>query len=290
MANAAYLLSDRVATGFPDERLADVALRISRANAHHLVVIHESNKAFLGLIKLADIAAHRDPGNRILGDLISRTPPVVVGVKESAQVIAEMFEQHRLGEAIVTDHGAYVGIITAESVLQWNRQQRNRTAQTPSLENTPLGSTDRQSPASYIPRSSRGAFWKSETPKTVLLVEDHAESRRALSLILNHRHFRVIEADSIRAALVLFGQHEFALVISDIGLPDGTGFELMTQLRRKSNIKAISMTAFSDQRYSAESLAAGFNFHFTKPLDTQKLDAAFQNIFGADSEVAMFPG
>lgn len=281
MATAVYLLSDRVATGFADERLADVALRLARSNAHHLVIIHEFDKTFVGLITLADIAAHGNPGNRILGDLASKTMPVIVGSKDSASIIVDMFERHRLGEAIVTNAGIYVGLITAESILQWNYRQRDNIANIPLSETTFLGTTERLGSSGLQPHSPSVPAGKENAQAMVLLVEDHLSSRKALSSILARRNLKVVEADSVQEALKLFGQHAFALVISDIGLPDASGFELMVQLRRQSNVKAISITAFSDQNYSVQSQAAGFSFHFTKPLNIRILDAAIQEILGA---------
>lgn len=282
MATAAYLLSERVATGFADERLEDVALRITRANAHHLIVIHESNKTFVGLIKLSDIAGHRDPGNRILGDLVSKIMPVIVDSKESAAFILEMFEQHKLGEAIVTKEGIYVGLITAESIFQWSRQQQSYLSKQPLLTPLSLGAGERLNSVPQFPRAEE----KTKNIQTlVLLVEDHMPSRRALSSILAKRNLRVVEAASVQEALTLFEQHAFALVISDISLPDGSGFDLIVHLRSHSSIKAISISAFAGNRYSVESKAAGFDFHFTKPLDMRTLDAAIQHLLGNDPTV-----
>lgn len=283
MATAAYLLSNRVAIGSADQRLADVALHLSRADAHHLIVIHEVDKTFVGLIKLADIAAHSDPGNRILGDLASKTMPVIFSVNESAKVVVDMFEQHRLGEAIVTSEGTYVGLITAESVLQWNRQKRDSFLKIPPLEAPHFGATERPSSTTLEPQSPRAETDQKTFQTTVLLVEDHLPSRKALSSILARRNLRVVEANSVQEALKLFSQHVFALVISDIGLPDGSGLELMAELRRRSNVKAISMTASADTTYFLESKAVGFSFHFTKPLQVPTLDAAIQHLLGGDS-------
>jgi signal transduction histidine kinase len=127
MEAAAKLASARVVVALAVQRLAEVAPQISKHRAQHVVVLHESSRAFLGVVKFADIAGRSDASRRILADLISPVKPMVVRSTESADAIASAFEEHRLGEAVILDgDNLYAGLITAESVLEWLVGERRR--------------------------------------------------------------------------------------------------------------------------------------------------------------------
>ena len=63
-------------------------------------------------------------------------------------------------------------------------------------------------------------------------------------------------------------------VISDIGLPDGSGYELMAELDVRFQLKGIALTGYGTESDIARSLATGFLVHLTKPVSMQALDAA----------------
>lgn len=114
------LCSQRVAIGFDDERLQEVAGRIQKSQAHHCVVLHRPGTRFAGLLSLGEIARYSNAQNRILGDLISSVAPVAIGPDETAGSVADLFQRHELQCAVVLDgERNYVGFITAFSVLQW---------------------------------------------------------------------------------------------------------------------------------------------------------------------------
>jgi len=116
---------------------------------------------------------------------------------------------------------------------------------------------------------------------TLLLVEDHVPTRSALETLLRRRNFTVFAAGSVAEARSLAATEAMDLVISDIGLPDGTGFELMTELKTKYGLKGIALTGYgmeSDLRLSKE---AGFVSHLIKPVRIQTLDEVLGAIFPA---------
>ncbi|MEO6246944.1 MAG: response regulator [Opitutaceae bacterium] len=108
----------------------------------------------------------------------------------------------------------------------------------------------------------------------ILLVEDHPPTARTLSALLGLRHYRVVAADCIAAALLRAGEGKFDLVISDIGLPDGDGCELMAELRRRHGLTGIALTGYGMNEDVSRSRAAGFIAHLTKPVRVQDLDKA----------------
>jgi signal transduction histidine kinase/CheY-like chemotaxis protein len=109
----------------------------------------------------------------------------------------------------------------------------------------------------------------------ILLVEDHADTATALSSLLTRRGHRVEQARDVRSALEIAGRDTFDLVISDVGLPDGTAAQLMSALR-DSVSRGIAISGFGMNSDIASSLAAGFSEHLVKPLSFEKLEAAME--------------
>ena len=109
----------------------------------------------------------------------------------------------------------------------------------------------------------------------VLLVEDHKPTRLALIQLLLRRHYKVTSAASCAKARSLMEKNkDFHLLISDIGLPDGSGFELMSEFQKKFGAKGIALTGHSTERDIAESQASGFSTHLTKPVRVESLENA----------------
>jgi CheY-like chemotaxis protein len=82
----------------------------------------------------------------------------------------------------------------------------------------------------------------------------------------------------VEAALQLAAAERFDVVVSDLGLPDGTGYDLMRQLRDRHGIKGIALSGYGmdqDQRRSRE---AGFLDHVIKPVDVSQLEAVIRRI------------
>jgi signal transduction histidine kinase len=120
METATHMVSERVVTARGTDRLADISGKLLAVRANHCVVLDEDCRRFVGIVRLGDIAHLSNPGNRILGDLVSSVLPVGVRDREPAKEIAALFERHDLTETVVfTQEGNYVGLITSESVLKW---------------------------------------------------------------------------------------------------------------------------------------------------------------------------
>ncbi len=134
---------------------------------------------------------------------------------------------------------------------------------------------------------------KSSSPKTfrLLLVEDHADTARALARLLRHNGHQVELAASIQQALDTMSGEPFDVLVSDIGLPDGSGMDLIRQIREKYGNRppALALTGYGMEDDIARCKAAGFTDHLTKPVNLQKLEAAIQQV-ARQGEVADRPG
>jgi PAS domain S-box-containing protein len=114
----------------------------------------------------------------------------------------------------------------------------------------------------------------------ILLVEDHYETACALVRLLKNRGYAVETADTVASASAAMKNGKFDLLISDIGLPDGTGFELIEEVRRSSNTPALALSGFGMEEDVAKCMSAGFEGHLTKPVNFQKLEAAIWKLTG----------
>jgi len=110
----------------------------------------------------------------------------------------------------------------------------------------------------------------------VLLVEDHEDTNRSLTQLLRRRGYHVQPANSVESALKAAADERFDVLISDIGLPDGSGIDLMEQLRRDHPLFGIALTGFGMEDDLRRSRAVGFQHHLVKPVDLNRLDALIQ--------------
>lgn len=109
--------------------------------------------------------------------------------------------------------------------------------------------------------------------KTILVVEDHDDTRRALSRVLQRRGFDVLAAGSVAAAVKQFSANAPDLVICDIGLSDGTGWDLMKKLHQQGPVRAIAMSGYGMDHDVQKSREAGFVRHLTKPINISSLES-----------------
>ncbi len=125
----------------------------------------------------------------------------------------------------------------------------------------------------HLPTAGPGK--KSGQRRHILLVEDHEPTRLALAQSLRHRRYKVSSAASFAQALSLMKKHkDFVLLISDIGLPDGRGYDLMNEFRRKFGGKGIALTGYGSEQDLAKSESSGFTAHLTKPVRIESLENA----------------
>jgi CheY-like chemotaxis protein len=106
----------------------------------------------------------------------------------------------------------------------------------------------------------------------ILLVDDHFDSIRPMQLFLEAIGYQVTTAESVEAALRSAMQEKFDLLVSDIGLPDGSGEDLIRQLRDKGHkLPGIALSGYGMEQDINRSRAAGFQVHLTKPVSPQHL-------------------
>lgn len=136
---------------------------------------------------------------------------------------------------------------------------------------TTTESNGKASAASELETTSAG---KGTRSIRILLVEDHEPTRTTLASLLARRSYDVLAAATAEEARTLAKKHNFNLLITDIGLPDGNGYDLMNELCKDNPLRGIALTGYGMEHDVARSENAGFDAHLTKPVRIQSLEAA----------------
>jgi CheY-like chemotaxis protein len=147
------------------------------------------------------------------------------------------------------------------------------------LPNVVPGSAESSSAEIETKSSTIDATQDVATRPRILLVDDHLDSVGPMQLFLQASGYHVIAAESVGAALQAAAQEEFDLLVSDIGLPDGSGEDLMRQLREKGHdLPGIALSGYGRQEDIERSRAAGFQVHLIKPVSPQQLQTAVDQL------------
>ena len=109
---------------------------------------------------------------------------------------------------------------------------------------------------------------------SVLLLEDNTDTRNMLLLLLEAAGHSVRAVGSIKLAFQELQLAPYEVLVSDISLPDGDGWDLMRDLRGSgASIRGIAMSGHSSARDVAKSLESGFQHHLVKPIDFNELES-----------------
>ena len=112
----------------------------------------------------------------------------------------------------------------------------------------------------------------------VLVVDDHHDTCIGMKMMLERRGYEITVAHTADQAVEKARSEEFDLLISDIGLPDRSGYELMRELRATKGLRGIAISGFGMENDMTRARAAGFSEHLTKPINFERLEEAIQRI------------
>jgi len=107
----------------------------------------------------------------------------------------------------------------------------------------------------------------------IFVVENHADTREFLTLMLEELGHTVVVADSMNCALRDLPTAHCDVLISDIGLSDGDGWQLLGRLDLPRPLYAIAMSGYGMASDRARSKAAGFRHHLVKPMGLEQLES-----------------
>lgn len=214
------------------------------------------------------------------GRLIVQVADTGIGI--APEVLGRIFEPFEQGEQSVTRQfgGLGLGLSVAKAFVDAHGGRisaaspgRNQgTTMTVELDTVSPPAEAPPEPAAFASHGAGGAALR------VLLAEDHPDTREAMKRLLARWGCEVVCAGSMSEALAKAREAQFDVLISDLGLPDGHGTELMAEIKKISPIVGIAVSGFGMEEDIARSRAAGFTEHLTKPVGTQRLKEVIRSI------------
>jgi signal transduction histidine kinase len=114
--------------------------------------------------------------------------------------------------------------------------------------------------------------------RRVLLVDDHYDTCIGMKRMLERRGYEITVAHSAEQAVEKVRTEEFDLLISDIGLPDRSGYELMREVRLSKDLPGIALSGFGSEQDVNQAREAGFSEHLTKPINFERLEKTIKSL------------
>jgi PAS domain S-box-containing protein len=203
------------------------------------------------------------------GHIVASITDTGVGIE--ADMLPRLFESFEQGERTVTRQfgGLGLGLSIVRSLVEMHHG-----AISASSAGRDKGATFTLTLDSVPPATTTGApseHQQSQIGLRVLLVEDHTDTRQVLSRLLSNLGCRVWAVGTVREAIELSDRESFDMLVSDIGLPDGTGLQVMNHLRVRQPTRGIALSGFGQDDDVRRSQEAGFEMHLTKPVNFQTL-------------------
>src|SRR6059058_4352508 len=122
-------------------------------------------------------------------------------------------------------------------------------------------------PKQFVPRYRR-----------VLLVDDHYDTCIGMKRMLERHGYEITVAHTAEQAVEKVRTEEFDLLISDIGLPDRSGYDLMREVRLNNDLPGIALSGFGSEQDVNQAREAGFAEHLTKPVSFERLEKTIQSL------------
>ena len=124
-------------------------------------------------------------------------------------------------------------------------------------------------------------------PLRLLVIEDHEPTIAVLARLLRRQGHDVLTAGTVKDALLLASTNSFDLVVSDLGLPDGSGIDLMRQLAQQYGLRGIALSGYGMAGDRVRTEQAGFLAHLVKPINFEQLQHVLQQVVpGVESKAA----
>jgi PAS domain S-box-containing protein len=218
---------------------------------------------------------------------------LIVGVSDNGigiepEVLPRIFDSFEQGvRRVQAGHGGLgLGLAISRAIVEAHHGHmeasspgRNRgTIVTISLAAIPGRSSVDESEVKRGPTAATSLSDQQKAPLHILLVDDHTDTVITLGALLRNLGYEVACAETVKQALQLAKESKFDLLVSDIGLPDGSGHDLMRQIRAQQSIAGIALSGFGMEDDLEKSRAVGFTEHLIKPVNVDRLQATLREI------------
>ncbi|WP_395748323.1 response regulator [Prosthecobacter sp.] len=194
------------------------------------------------------------------------------GVGISPQAMPRIFDAFEQGDASGQTRfgGLGLGLSISKAIVEAHAGTIAADSPGPDLGSTFTVTLALMEAAGHAPAAPTESVSASR-PLHLLVVEDHAPTRSILGRLLTRHGHHVITASTVAEALAAFSAHPCDVVITDLGLPDGSGLQLMEQLRKTRPITGIALSGYGMETDLQQTKEAGFSAHLTKPIQMEEL-------------------
>ena len=208
----------------------------------------------------------RNDGHELVFEVIDTG----IGIEES--LLPRIFNAFEQGEYSEQRHlgGLGLGLAISKALIELHGGKVTAESEGPG-KGAKL--TMRITTTSDIPSGpgTNGSQPPGSRPLRILVVEDHEATRRVLADLLRRRGHQVDVAECVSEAIEMAERYPHDVLISDLGLPDGHGFEIMAYVKGLG-MPGIALTGYGMEEDMRQSLEAGFQAHLTKPIDFALLE------------------
>jgi len=209
------------------------------------------------------------------------------GVGIGREFLSRIFESFEQGERQVQggQGGLGLGLAISKAIVDAHQGELTANSQGRGCGTTMTLRMRVVAPPAFLhaeqhltPEQSSSAIPPPHHPLRILLVDDHKDTVFTLKRLLTHLGYEVATAESFHDALELAATKNFNLLVSDIGLPDGNGLDLLKQIREHQRIDGIALSGFGMEDDLRKSREAGFADYLIKPVNLDRLQAAIRQI------------
>jgi signal transduction histidine kinase/ActR/RegA family two-component response regulator len=230
-------------------------------------------------------------GGRIGVRLWGETDQAIVEVKDSgvgieAEALERIFDAFAQAERSITRHfgGLGLGLAISKALVEMHGGSIDAWSDGPGTGarfqvRLPLSPTGVRCDVEAV--RSRDLPRVRRAKLRVLVVEDHGDTLDLITSVLELEGHDVRPASDVATALEVAERAEFDLLISDLGLPDGTGLHLLRELRRRGRtMPGIALSGYGQEHDLEQSRAAGFSAHLVKPAEPRLLLETMEKVVG----------
>jgi PAS domain S-box-containing protein len=194
------------------------------------------------------------------------------GIGMDSETIGRLFTPFQPQPVASTRGGLGLGLTICRGIVEGHQGRIWATSTGPGQGSTfEVELPTVQAPSESFPSHPQTDLVKSVTPYRILVVEDDADTQTAIATILQHDGHELGVACSLGEAVKLL-RERWDLVISDLGLPDGSGLELARHVGTMIvKPRLIALTGFGSDKDRDACRDAGFELHLVKPIDLNEL-------------------
>src|SRR5688572_5028376 len=202
------------------------------------------------------------------------------GIGIAPEVLPRVFDAFEQGSHSITRKFGGLGLGLAISKTLVEAHNGRITAHSAGEGRGATFSVELDTVEILAPQEANGDSSDSGRPAAlrILLVEDHADTAKVMQMLLRNAGHEVEIAASVESATKLLEEHDHDLLITDIGLPDGTGHDLMKLAAARYKLRGIALSGYGAESDIQQSSQAGFAAHLTKPVPMLTLTQAIERV------------